>query len=75
LLHGDVRHRIVCAFSAVTVAAQLSWELSGSLLAAWRYSPQRLLPADQFFQIDGPTIASDYEANPPAGNNGYYFDA
>jgi hemolysin activation/secretion protein len=42
--------------------------------AAWQYSPQKLLPGDQLFEIGGPTTVRGYAANTFAGDDGYYVN-
>ena len=40
--------------------------------AAWQYAPQKRLPADQLFEIGGPTTVRGYPSSGLAGNDGFY---
>ena len=43
--------------------------------AAWQIAPQRRLPADQLFEIGGPTTVRGYPSSGLAGNDGFYVSA
>ncbi|HZL58072.1 MAG TPA: ShlB/FhaC/HecB family hemolysin secretion/activation protein [Stellaceae bacterium] len=47
---------------------------SATTQAAWQYSPQKLLPGDQLFEIGGPTTVRGYQANTFAGDDGFYVN-
>jgi hemolysin activation/secretion protein len=60
----------------VNAGGVVSWleNFSATTQAAWQYSPQKLLPGDQLFEIGGPTTVRGYEANTFAGDSGYYVN-
>lgn len=41
---------------------------------AWQWTLQKFLPADQLFEIGGPTTVRGYAANALGGDSGYYVD-
>jgi hemolysin activation/secretion protein len=59
--------------ASATGTVQLWGGFSGVLVSAWQYSPQKLLTAEQLFQIGGPTTIRGYQSSLLAGDDGYYF--
>lgn len=52
----------------------VGYDLSVVGLFGAQYSPQRLLPADQLFQIGGATTVRGYPVDALAGDSGYYLN-
>ncbi len=46
---------------------------TGTIYMGWQYTDEASLPADQLFQIGGPTTVRGYEADVLSGTRGYYL--
>jgi hemolysin activation/secretion protein len=58
------------ANATTVIVAPYSLVFSG----AWQWTSQKLLPADQLFEIGGPTTVRGYASNALGGSSGYYAD-
>lgn len=51
---------------------QLPANFSVAILGSGQYTPNKLLPGDQLFQIGGPTTVRGFPTNSVAGDSGFY---
>jgi hemolysin activation/secretion protein len=58
------------ANGTTALVAPYSLVISG----AWQWTSQKVLPADQLFEIGGPTTVRGYPSNALGGNSGYYIN-
>lgn len=68
----DTFRRFALYTGTTTNLVRLPDAVSVSFVGAWQVTPAHLLPADQLFNIGGPTTVRGYPTNAIAGDSGYY---
>jgi hemolysin activation/secretion protein len=73
ILHTERSLAIVTGTGVALWRLDQDW--SAHFQTGWQYTPDALLPADQLFQVGGPTSVRGYRAGLLAGDSGYYVNA